>query len=127
MDKIIRYLGPWGWAIVAIAFGLILWLIVWFMGAPVREATARQEGRIAAEQADAATDKGRQSIEEAGKAARDNTATQDLRRTNEQDIRAAEGAGDGVNPGAAGAGRRSLCKYAAYRDRPECVQLARPK
>lgn len=43
-----------------------------------------------------------------------------LTRTNEKEIRDAEGAGDRVNPAVHGAGLRALCRRAAYRDDPRC-------
>lgn len=50
-----------------------------------------------------------------------NTAvSEDLGRTNEQDIRNAEGASAKVGAGVGTAGLRALCKRAAYRNDPKC-------
>lgn len=47
-------------------------------------------------------------------------ASEDITRTNEKDIRNAEGANDPVNPAARDAGLASLCRRAAYRDSERC-------
>ena len=47
-------------------------------------------------------------------------ASEELTRTNEQQIRAAEGANDKVNPAVRDAGIAALCRRAAYRDDPRC-------
>lgn len=47
-------------------------------------------------------------------------ASEDLTRSNEKDIRNAEGADTRVGAAVDAAGRRSLCKRAAYRNDPKC-------
>lgn len=48
------------------------------------------------------------------------TASEDLTRSNERNIRDAPGAGDVVNAGVISAGMAALCRRAAYRDDPRC-------
>jgi hypothetical protein len=55
--------------------------------------------------------------------AQNEAASGDLTRTNEEDIRNAQGSGDKVNPAARDAGLRSLCRRAAYRDSQQCRML----
>lgn len=47
-------------------------------------------------------------------------ATADLGRRNREEITNAEGASERVSDAATAAGRNSLCRRAAYRNRPEC-------
>ena len=51
--------------------------------------------------------------------------SENLTRNNERDIRTAPGAGDRVNSGVDLAGRKALCKRAAYKDTPQCKELVR--
>lgn len=51
--------------------------------------------------------------------------SENLTRNNERDIRAAPGASDRVNSGVDLAGRKALCKRAAYKDTPQCKELMR--
>lgn len=53
-------------------------------------------------------------------------ATDATTRENSNAIDKAPGAGQAVDPGVNDAGLRSLCKRAANRGRPECVQLLGP-
>jgi hypothetical protein len=48
-------------------------------------------------------------------------ASEQLTRSNENTIRAAQGAGDKVGAGVNTAGRAALCKRKAYRDDPKCA------
>lgn len=48
------------------------------------------------------------------------SASEDLTRSNEKDIRNAEGSADPVNAAARDAGLRALCSRAAYRDNERC-------
>lgn len=47
-------------------------------------------------------------------------ASEELTRSNEQQIRAAEGASDQVNPAVRDAGLAALCRREAYRNDPRC-------
>lgn len=49
-----------------------------------------------------------------------------LTRTNEKEIRDAEGAGDRVNPGVRDAGLRAICRRPAYRDSEQCRVFRAP-
>ena len=53
-------------------------------------------------------------------------ASEELTRTNEKEIRNADGANDPVNPAARDAGLRSLCRRPAYRDSERCRLFQAP-
>jgi hypothetical protein len=59
-----------------------------------------------------------------GAAAARERAAEELTRTNEQEIRNAQGATEAVDPAVRDAGRRSLCRRPAYRDSEQCRLLA---
>jgi hypothetical protein len=114
---------------LAIALGAAL-LVLWIalvarnaITAPQKAAAARAgqvlaQGRAAAG-ADAVEAVSNRSTAEAGIDA--------IKTGNDHAIRTAPGADAPVDPALAAAGLRGLCKYANYRDRPECVQFARPR
>ena len=52
--------------------------------------------------------------------ATNDTASADLGRQNEKEIRDAKGSDAAIDPDAHAAGLRALCRRAAYRNRPEC-------
>ncbi|MDB5458244.1 MAG: hypothetical protein JWP92_3829, partial [Caulobacter sp.] len=54
------------------------------------------------------------------------TASTDLTRKNDVQIKAADGAGDTVRAPVDAAGRRALCLRDAYRRQPACQQLLDP-
>lgn len=66
------------------------------------------------------------AVETQGKANRRETESEALTRSNEKEIRDAEGANDAVNPGVNAAGLRSLCRRSAYRDSQRCKLLNAP-
>lgn len=53
-------------------------------------------------------------------------ASEELTRSNEKEIRNAEGANDPVNPAVRDAGLRSLCRRPAYRNNERCKLLNAP-
>lgn len=75
-------------------------------------------GRVIAEGQTAA---GRDAVGITAADAKADVATANINRENENDIRNAPGADTPVDPALAAAGRRGLCRYTAYRDRPECL------
>jgi hypothetical protein len=76
----------------------------------------------------AAQASGADAVNTVGEVAENQMASETLGRTNEEEIRNAQGADDRVNPDVGAAGLRALCRRAAYRNRPECrVQQPRPR
>lgn len=85
---------------------------------------AKVETRLARNQAEAATQSGSDAVETVGRQQSAEVATDTITKENDHAIRSAQGADAPVAPAAAAAGRASLCRRAAYRERPECVQHA---
>jgi hypothetical protein len=63
------------------------------------------------------------AVQTLGNAAARERTSDDLSRTNEEEIRNANGASAPVDPAVRNAGLRSLCRRAAYRDSPRCKLL----
>jgi hypothetical protein len=80
------------------------------------------QGRVEASQAQAASNSAADAIGTMAASGEAERASEDLTRTNEQQIRAAEGSNAAVNPAARDAGIAALCRRAAYRDDPRCRQ-----
>lgn len=125
LRQIAAMFTPFGWTILAVAVLSILLALFFLITEPQRargEAAAKAGVVLAQGEKKASTDAisvvvGNQERSE---------ETQNIRRENEVAIREADGAGDEVNPAVAAAGRNGLCKYRAYRDRPECVRKPNP-
>lgn len=108
--------------VIAMIVGVIALILI--VGFTVRSCDQRRskavQSRVERSQAQAASNSAADAIatvEASGAASR---ASEDLTRTNERDIRAAQGSGDKVNPAARDAGLAALCKRAAYREDPRC-------
>ena len=76
--------------------------------------------RVERSQAEAASNSAADAIGTVARSGEAERASEELTRTNEKDIRNAEGASDPVNPAARDAGLRALCLRSAYRDDPKC-------
>jgi Tfp pilus assembly protein PilV len=86
--------------------------------------TAAAESRVESGQSGAAVASGKDAIATQGAAAARETASEDLTRTNEEEIRHAKGADATVDPAARDAGLASLCRRAAYRASQRCLRHA---
>jgi flagellar biosynthesis/type III secretory pathway M-ring protein FliF/YscJ len=84
------------------------------MGAQHRLEQGQNEA-LANSAADAINTQGAASVREQN--------SEELTRSNEKEIRNADGANNAVNPAVRDAGLRSLCRRAAYRDSPRCLVL----
>ncbi len=71
-------------------------------------------------QGTAAQESSRDAINTVSGAGEREAESADLTRENEKEIRNAQGADERVGAGVNAAGRRSLCRRAAYRDDPKC-------
>jgi predicted secreted protein len=76
--------------------------------------------RVERSQAEAAANSAADAIGTVAASGEAERASEDLTRTNEQQIRAAEGSNAAVNPAARDAGIAALCRRAAYRNDPRC-------
>ena len=113
---------------VAFWAGIVLCVLV--MGAVAKctyDRGAKTEIKLSKGQAGAAIESGRDAVDTVGNVAANASASDQLSRENENDIRKANGAGAPVDPGVNGAGLNSLCKRASYRLDPKCLQRAAPR
>jgi hypothetical protein len=78
------------------------------------------QSRLEASQAQAASNSAGDAVNTVAASGASERASEDLTRTNEQQIRAAPGANDKVNPAARDAGIAALCRRQAYRNNPRC-------
>lgn len=103
--------------------GLVLVLIIlgtlyYCSGQRARQQAA--QSKVDRGQAGAARESGADALNTQGAVNQRDRTSEDLTRTNERNIRDAEGASDAVKPGARDAGLASLCRRAAYRNDPRC-------
>jgi hypothetical protein len=112
---------PLGWAVGAILLILAAW---WLYSALTRD--ARTEARLSRNQTTAAQNSGRDAVNTVAEAANREAGDADLTRSNEMEIRNAEGSDAIVADPAHDAGLRSLCRRRSYRSDPRCVQYANP-
>lgn len=122
----LRSLTPTGLKVlVGLALALVLagWLLWHAWGAT---STAKTEAKLSGNQTGAAFESGKDAVDTLGKSAARDAATDTITRENDRAIRNAPGAAAPVDPAARDAGLRSLCRRAAYRGKPECLQQPAP-
>jgi hypothetical protein len=78
------------------------------------------QGRVERSQAEAASNSAADAINTVSASGEASRASEDLTRSNERDIRAAQGANDKINPAVRDAGLAALCKRQAYANDPRC-------
>jgi Flp pilus assembly protein TadB len=83
------------------------------------------QSRMEASQAQAQSNSAADAINAVAASGRNEAASEDLTRSNERDIRAAQGANDKVNPAVRDAGITALCRRQAYRNDPRCKGAAK--
>lgn len=107
---------------LALVIGLIVLVavVIYVPSCIQKQRSERAQSRTDAAQAEAASNSAADAINTVSEAGKRETASEDLTRENERDIRAAEGAGDRVNSASDLAGRRALCRRAAYENDPKC-------
>jgi hypothetical protein len=81
----------------------------------------RAQSRVDNAQAGAAQTSAAEAINTVAASGEAEAASEDLSRTNERDIRAADGADERVKPSVDYAGRAALCRRAAYATDPRCA------
>jgi uncharacterized protein (UPF0333 family) len=108
--------------VIAMIVGVILLIVV--VGLFVKSCDNRRsraaQSRVERSQAEAASNSAADAINTVTGVGTNQAASEDLGRTNERDIRAAEGASTKIGAGVNAAGRSALCKRQAYRDDPKC-------
>jgi hypothetical protein len=107
-------------AMVAVA---LAW---WFLTAPARHATERQQAKLNTGLADSRTASAKDAIQVTVDAAKRDAEADRLTRENADEIHQAPGADAPVDPRATDAGLRSLCRRPSYRCSIRCMQLLGP-
>lgn len=110
---------------IALVVGIILLMLAAALipGCLSKWRSERAQSRVEASQAEAASNSAADAINAVSEAGKRETASESLTRDNERDIRAADGAGERVQPGVDLAGRRALCRRPAYANNPECKEI----
>ena len=89
--------------------------------------TAKASASLATGQAGAAIESGHDAADTIGNRMANDADTDAITRENDDAIRNAEGAAAPVAAPVRDAGLASLCRRAAYRGKPKCVQYADPR
>lgn len=106
-------------AMIVGALLLILLLVFGLTQCEKRRNEAAQS-RVERSQGEAASNSAADAIETVTAAGGRETASEELTRNNDREIRAADGAAERVKPGVDVAGRAALCRREAYRNDPKC-------
>lgn len=110
------------WTARLIALAVLLGLAVWFWASWSSGQTAKTEAKLSANQVEAATASGKDAVNTVGAVGQTEDKIDLTTRENRDEIYSAEGADAPVNPAVGDAGLRGLCRRAAYRDHPDCLQ-----
>ena len=113
--EVARRFAPW---IMIATIGLLIALVGPSMCRKINGEAAR--ARLGEENARAASRNGEDAVATVGAAARREAQSSDLSRTNEQEIRNAQGADVPVNSAVRDAGLGGLCRRPSYRDDQRC-------
>jgi hypothetical protein len=115
-------IARWIWCliIIAVVIGASWWIVTSLIGGKV----AKVEAKLGQAQTEAALESGADAVASVGQTQVNDAATDTITRENDRAIRQAPGADAPVDPAARNAGLRSVCRRAAYRQRPECLQHA---
>jgi hypothetical protein len=103
--------------------GLVLLVALVVFGGPAACNKIRSMGaqsRVDRSQFDAASNSAADAVGTVAASGEASEASEELTRTNERDIRNAQGSGDKVNPAARDAGISALCQRKAYANDPRC-------
>jgi len=108
-------------AIAMVAGGiLIVALLLFGVSQCQKRRNAASQARVEQSQAQAAQDSAKDAINTVAASGERESASEDLTRSNDKDIRAAEGANQRIPTGVDVAGRKALCRRAAYANDPKC-------
>ena len=117
-------LGPYEVAARTIFFAVGVVVLILAVAFTVRSCDRRHsqgaQTRVERSQAEAASNSAADAIGTVARSGEAERASEDLTRSNEQQIRAAEGANDKVNPAVRDAGIAALCRRQAYANDPRC-------
>ncbi len=114
--------------VVAFVVGLIALVLV--TGLLIKSCDKRRsaaaQARVERSQAEAASNSAADAIGTVVRSGEASAASEELTRSNEKEIRNADGANDKVKPGVRDAGLASLCRRPSYRDSERCKLLKPP-
>jgi len=110
-----------GGLIVAVAAVLVTW---WAYSSFVENRSAKTEISLIENQTEATLESGVDAVSTVTETARGERETDAITKENDREIRNAEGANAPVTDTARDAGFASLCRRAAYREHPKCLQRA---
>lgn len=113
---------PIAWLIATIIALAALW---WLYSALTAKPEA--EARLGKNQATAASQSGADAVNTVGEAGDREAAADALTRSNEAEIRNAQGADAPVAGAARDAGLRALCRRDSHKRDPKCLQFADPR
>lgn len=122
MIRFWRSLAPLGRWVFGLGAALFVLSVIGGVRSCQMAQTARTEARLSKGQTGAAIASGTDAVETVNRVHGAEVTIDVITRENDRAIRQAEGADAPVDPAADAAGRASLCRRAAYRGRPECVQ-----
>lgn len=99
---------------------LIIALLIFGVSECSKRKNQAAQSRVDSAQAGAASNSAADAIGTVSEAGKREAGSEELTRSNEREIRAAEGAAERVKPGVDYAGRAALCKRVAYQNDPKC-------
>ncbi len=110
--------------LIAIALFALFVIAVLAGGYSVLTGRSKAEARLGKNQTEAAGQSGQDAVNTVGKAGEREADSADLTRSNDVEIRNAQGADAAVDPAVRDAGFASVCRRASNRNDPKCVQRA---
>lgn len=127
LTELARTFSPTTW-LLGLAASVALMLAAWWVviGGPAHDRKAAAEARASAEYAAGRADAAADAAAIADQAHSAATASETLTRKNADEIHAAPGADQRLDPALNDAGRRGMCRRPSYRATAECVQLLGP-
>jgi hypothetical protein len=121
-----KSLAPFGRKVVAIGLLAFALAVIGGVTSCQMARNAKIEARLSKGQTGAALASGADAVDTVGDVSARAAASDALTKENADAIRSAPGAAVPVDPALHGAGLAGLCRRAAYRGRPECLQQPAP-
>jgi hypothetical protein len=108
--------------VVMIAAAVLLVALVIFAGPAMCQKIRSQaaQSRMDSEQSQAASNSAADAVGTVARSGEEAAASEELSRSNEREIRNAQGADERVGAGVNAAGRAALCRREAYKNDPRC-------
>lgn len=117
-----------GRLVAMVAGGLFLLALIGFgLSQCQKRRSEAAQARVERSQAEAASKSAEDAIGTVSEAGKRETASEELTRDNDRDIRVAPGADDRVNAGVNAAGLQALCRRDAYKNTQRCRIFREPR